>query len=313
MRKLYLLLFGVVLATLAVYAAGTAKAPSAALESEENPAFHAQVAATYTFAPHTLTSEQINEKSKLLDAFWKETQQANPSRLPFLRHELALDKQNPFFYFDGAKLLLELSKAPEDGRLALASFAQSDLRDLSLGDYVTSVNALTRQGLDGSKAAFHILDLHDFKAVIPQHSLTLDHGLALLFMLLPGDEALYEEQALALLKSQKDASRQKALLRLLWYIDSPKSTAAIAWAAQESSLPEETRQDAALYLDDAKKFKAEPELAKKLAAQLPAGLSGNSSREELLEARKKAMGRISDEALYELRAITGLLKQKNTP
>jgi hypothetical protein len=144
------------------------------LVAAEIASFHDRVLATYNFAPHTLTKEGIAAKSQKLDAFWTEVKANQATDLPALREELARPDVPTFFEYDGAKLLLSLSKSRSDESIALFAISHADLADLQLTDYFLTVHAMSVDGLDTTVAALKILEQDKFQAFIPQHSLTLD-------------------------------------------------------------------------------------------------------------------------------------------
>jgi hypothetical protein len=59
------------------------------LVAAEAASFHERVLATYNFAPHSLTKEEISAKSKILDTFWTEVKANQATDLQVLREELA--------------------------------------------------------------------------------------------------------------------------------------------------------------------------------------------------------------------------------
>jgi hypothetical protein len=59
------------------------------LVAVEIASFHDRVLATYNFAPHSVTKEEISAKSKTLDTFWTEVKANQATDLPALREELA--------------------------------------------------------------------------------------------------------------------------------------------------------------------------------------------------------------------------------
>src|SRR5262245_40500591 len=99
------------------------------------PSFHDQVVATYNFLPRNLDPKAINAKSKKLDAFWAQVKDRGPQGLEELRTELRRTDAPVFFNYDGAKLLLSLSKTREDQGMALTAINRAELRDIQWDDY----------------------------------------------------------------------------------------------------------------------------------------------------------------------------------
>ena len=56
---------------------------------------------TYTFSPHELTTQQIGDKSKVLDEVWARAKGDTTSYLPALRSELARVDAQGFFVYPG--------------------------------------------------------------------------------------------------------------------------------------------------------------------------------------------------------------------
>src|SRR5262249_40024013 len=97
---------GILVATAVVVSGSAFGAPL----PEEAGSFGREVAKIYDSAPHELNQKQIDEKSKVLDAFWESVTAKPEVFLPLLRAELQADGRPAFFYFDGSKLLLSVSK-----------------------------------------------------------------------------------------------------------------------------------------------------------------------------------------------------------
>jgi hypothetical protein len=256
--------------------------------------FHAWVDRLYGFHPHELTKEQIDARSTALDSFWTEAQ-AEPARtLPLLRAELAGSADADFFAYDGAKLLLALSKDRDDQALALSSLAKVDLRDVDHADYLRTVQRLAAQGFDARAAAFHVLDSADFQAFIPQHALTLGQDYALIYMLYPMETSTFEAALLDRLATETDARAQKSLLLAAWYLMTPASRTALATFRDRPGL------------DSAVAARGRELLARKAGAT-----RSLSSAASLRDERMKVMRRpISDEALIEFDALTAKLQAK---
>jgi hypothetical protein len=201
---------------------------------------HQRILAVYDFSPHTLSKEEIATKSKSLDAFWTDVK-ANPTALPALRNELANADSPPFFSYDGAKLLLSLSKSREDEALALTAISRTDLRDLQSTDYFLTVHAMAVDGLDTTAAAFKLLGEDQFQAYIAQHALKLDQEMCLLYLLLPTDETYYLNAAESRLLTEQRVAAQKSLLTLLANTVTKQGDAAIVRFAADPTRPEEAR------------------------------------------------------------------------
>lgn len=246
---------------------------------------HNRVLATYNFSPHTLSKDEIASKSKALDAFWTEVK-ANPSALPELRKELARPDASAFFSYDGAKLLLSLSKSRDDEALALVAISRSDLRDLQSTDYFLTVHAMAVDGLDTTAAAFKILSEDQFQAYIAQHALKLDQEMCLLYLLLPTNESFYLNAAERRLSTEQDVVAQKSLLTLLANTVTKQGDAAIVRFAADPTRSQEARAYAHTIIDATHKMATAPLIGMSL-----------KSYDALKTDQRQLFGRVSDEAL----------------
>ncbi len=252
---------------------------------------HDRVIATYNFLPRNLDSNARDAKSKELDAFWEYVQARGPQGLEELRRELRRSDLPVFFNYDGAKLLLSLSKAREDQSLALVAIGRADLRDIQWTDYFYTVHSMAVDGLDTTDAALKILGVQ-FRVVVPQHALTLGQDFCLLYLLLPTDELFYLDKLERRLFQEKDVTAIKSVLLVLGYTVTRKGDDAIKRFSEDASKAEDARAYARNIMDDTKS------VAK-------AALVGRStgSFDSLKAERRKLLARVSDEALLELEQL----------
>lgn len=281
-----------VLASLVVLLTGSSLAHAQSTAAAD---FHAEVAALYGFEPHKLPRAEMQAKSSQLDQFWTAVK-ADPSRnLPLLRKELENPANSAFFFYDGSKLLLALSTDRSDQTLALHAIAKADLHGIQSADYVRTVQALGSKGLDTREAAFRILAFPDFKAFIPQHSLTLGQDYSLICMLFPMDETLFVADLATRLATEPEVRTQKSLLLALWYAVTPAANSAVKAFADNQGKPAEATAYAKSLLDRTTRL----------------GSPSPSSAQSLREERRKVMRRpISDEALIEFDQLTAKLIAK---
>ena len=258
-------------------------------------AFHAKVAALYSFEPQNSSDAQIDANSKRLDDFWSEVK-ADPKRyVPLLRRELRDERNAAFFFYDGAKLLLAVSRERNDQALALEAIPRADLHGIQPADYLRSVHWFAVNGFNTSKAALRVLDYPDFKAFIPQHALTLGQDYCLIFMLFPMPDSNFVPALIERLGTEANVVSQKSILLALWYSMTPQAKAASARFVNDISKPLDARN----YARDLAKRKAQTNAALAL-----------STADKLKEERRKAMVRISDEALTEFDSLTVMLLAK---
>ena len=258
--------------------------------------FHSKVVALYSFEPHKLNSAEMKAKSDQLDQFWSAAKADPTNTLPLLRRELADSSNSAFFYYDGSKLLLSLSKGRADQLLALRSMPKADLTGIQHDDYLRTIKWFANNGLDTRDAAFRILAFPDFKAFIPQHALTLGQNYSLIYMLFPLDESVFSAGLAKRLLVERNAHALKSLLLALWYTATPEGNAAIKDFAANPTAPEEAKAYAKTLLE------------RKVS---PLGFISTSSVKSLREERRKVMQRpISDEALMEFDSLTAKILAK---
>ena len=257
--------------------------------------FHSRVVELYSFEPHKLEHAAIQEKSGQLDQFWAMVKADPPNTLPLLRRELETPSNSAFFFYDGSKLLLALSKDRSDRALALRSIAKADLRGIQPTDYVRTVHWLAGEGFDTREAAFRILAHPDIRVFIPQHSLTLGQDYSLICMLFAMDEALFVSDLATRLADESNIQAQKSLLLALWYAVTPAADAVIkAFANRRDNHPEAAAHAKTL-----------------MDRRAGLGSPSSSSVQSLREERRKVMHRpISDEALIEFDQLTSKLIAK---
>jgi hypothetical protein len=260
---------------------------------------HAEIQTVYDFQPHTLTHDQITQKSAVLDQFWTKAKSQRDVYVPGLRRELA-DFSNPvFFLFDGSHLLLSLSSDAADRKIILAAVAHSDLRDLPLKDYFLLVQHMAAQGEDTTAAAFHILAEPKFQVFIPEHVLTLAQNYCLVYMLLPTEQDFWLQPAMNRLRTENDATAQQTLLLVLWYAQTPASDKAIVDFSADTTKPQDSRNYARKLIGQNKEGGA-----------MMGAIAAKTSEESLRKARRERMKAVSDEALYDLDSYTAKIITK---
>jgi hypothetical protein len=252
--------------------------------------FHEKVTALYSFEPRNLKDGEMKAKSEQLDLFWSAAKADPSNTLPLLRKELDNPANSAYFFYDGSKLLLSLSKDKSDLALALRSIPKVDLRSIQHADYLQAVKWFASNGFDTREAAFRILTAPDFKAFIPAHALTLGQNYSLICMLFPMDESVFASDLVKRLALERQVESQKSLLLALWYLATPEAKEAITAFAG----------------DQMKNVDSKSYAYELLARKLPVlTFSGFSSEQTLRAERRKVMMRpISDEALTEFEQLT---------
>lgn len=258
-----------------------------AYAAESDGAFLARATRLYNFEPHKLSRQEMESKSAELDRFWANVKADPQSTLPLLRQLLRDPSQSAFFYYDGSKLLLSLSKAPEDLALIARSIPRADLRGIQPADYLRTTHWLASKGQDTREAAYRILAYPEFTAFIPQHALTLGQDYSLIYMLFPMQESVFVEDLARRLASESSPKSQRSILLALWYAATPSAKDALSRYAAVSG-------------------EVQAYAAELLARKRPVGSGMSfSSLQALRDERRSVMSRpISDEALIEFDRLT---------
>lgn len=268
----------------------------AVAESTSEIDFHSKVVTIYSFEPHKLNKAEMKAKSDQLDQFWSYVKADPKSNLPFLRKELADPSNAAFFYYDGSKLLLSLSKDRSDQALALRSIPKADLRGVDLTNYLKTVHWFAQNEFDTREAAFRILAFPEFKAFIPQHFLTLGQNYSLIYMLFPMDESIFLKDLAGRLSVESDAQSLKSVILALWYTVTPTGNSAIKKFIDDPNSPAEA------------KSYAKELLGRNVSTK---GTFSLSTAGGLKVERRDIMRRpISDEALMEFDKLTAKLLAK---
>jgi hypothetical protein len=251
----------------------------------------------YNFSPSKLSQQLQEEKMPSLDKFWGKVKADTARYLPQLRYELANKGHNPFFYFDGADLLLSLSTAQNDKQMAADAIARCHIDDIDRKIYVTTLNRLANDGVNVTAAAIKILSDDKYSFFIAQHALTFDQGYCLSYMLVPQKELNYIDTLASLFKTVSDTA-QYAIATTLWFSAACKGDAFLRSVAEDNSVKKEVRDYIRKLVTNKGLMKEEEEMAKKL------------SKGDIKAMRVNSLRRFSDEAIEELDFTTRLLQRE---
>jgi hypothetical protein len=212
--------------------------------------FHSLIIRSYSFAPSRTSTEERESKSKAMNAFWSFVSSDSATLLPKLRAELERKDNPDFFYYDGAKLLLSLSRETKDKQLAIASIARSDLSEIQPLDYVHTLMIWGAEGVDTSDAAFRVLDYPGFTIMVPAQAFKLQQNYSLILMLYQMPDQLFVNKAVNRLLAEKNIISQKSLLEVLWCSATSLGDETIAKAAADKTVPKEVHDYAAKLLEN---------------------------------------------------------------
>jgi hypothetical protein len=252
----------------------------------------------YDFSPSKLTKSEQEKKVPELDGLWNKVKSDTTKYLPLLRNDLNAPNHNPYFYYDGAALLLSLSNNDNDKTVAASAIAKCDLTDIDRKEYVTTLNRLSNDGINVTKAAVEILKDTSFSFFLPQHVMYFRQGDCLTYMLLPQKKEFYVDTLISLFKSVNTNS-QKSILYTFWFAYSCKGDSLINAAINDKTLSKEVSKYA-------KELMKSPDLSNEIKEQIK-----SMDANQIDEFRKESLQHFSDEALDEL-MITTLALRKDT-
>jgi hypothetical protein len=251
---------------------------------------------TYNFVPHTLSKSEKGLKTVLLDKFWNKIRSDTTNFLPELRDELNSSNHNPFFYYDGSILLLSSSKSFFDKKLAAKAISKCDLKDIDESEYVKTLNHLSNDGANVTKAAIKILYDTGYSFFIKEHYFTFTQVFCLAYMLVPGKAEFYIDTLISLFKTLDPVS-QKSIIGTFWVAYTCKGDSFINSIKNDSTLNEDVRAYAIEIMDENKYQQiGDPDIA---------------SNDKLYEIRKKSLNQFSNEAVDELEHTTISLRENS--
>ncbi|HEY1483883.1 MAG TPA: hypothetical protein VGF19_14220 [Candidatus Acidoferrum sp.] len=160
-------------------------------QQESCDGLRAEKTKTYGFHPAQMSETDIEAKSKELNAFWKNVQNAGPEGASCLKGMLAEEKTDHNFQFDAGSMLFQLDPAPENLILIRDSIGQTDFQETDPAAYLALALALSQNGVDIQGLAARLLRFPNAVIHIPEHSLDLDSDTAALFLYgsMPVDQA----------------------------------------------------------------------------------------------------------------------------
>lgn len=260
--------------------------------------FKAEVDVAYDFHPHQLSKKEQALKLPALDSLFDKVSSDTTTYLPQLRKRLLSNDHLPYFYFDGAHLLMMLSKRRSDLDIAAEAFSKSNIQDLDPKVYVSLLGFLARNNVNVTIAAVKILEDSTFSFFIPQHAMYFNQGYSLIYCLLPLDPEYYTDTLMTIFQQTQDIQVQKSIITTLWFSYSCKGDTFLQSLNETNTLSKEV----AFY---AKRLLANDELDKHYKKILK-----KVSADELEEIKQSALVRFSDEAIYDLDFVTKARRKK---
>ncbi len=179
--------------------------------------FKKLVDSTYDFIPHKMSKEEQQKIFPKLDNFFNLVIEDTSKYLPLLRFELNEKGHKPYFYYDGAHLLMMLNKDKTyDDNLIIKSFKKSDLNDLNPKVFTSLLTNLSLRGANTTDLAIEVLKDTNFSFYVPEHSLLFNQGYCISYILLPLDPILYTSKLIDIFSYLPDVSK-KAVITTLWF------------------------------------------------------------------------------------------------
>jgi hypothetical protein len=255
---------------------------------------HSEVEKVFNFYPHKLTTEEQKALFTKLDKFFELVIKDKEKHIEPLRNELKREGNNPYFYFDGGVLLLEISRDPKDIQLVADALVKADLKDIPGEVYLQHLLSLSLKGADIIGPALRILDDTTFNAFIPQHVLTLKYGEGLKFLLPRYQPDLYVGKLISKYEQISAPDKKLTCIDLFVYANSCQADEFLDAQLKDSMQPKQIHD----------KITETMKLTKVLRSE------NDNKYSKLFDERKLILSRISDEAIYELNNVT--LKMSKT-
>ncbi|CAL2104425.1 conserved exported protein of unknown function [Tenacibaculum sp. 190130A14a] len=260
--------------------------------------FSQLVDSTYDFSPHKLSKKEQETKFPKLDTFFKLVLRDTATYVPLLKTELKKDGHMPYFYYDGAHLLMIINQMnTTDDKLIISSFKKSDIRDLNPRIYTSLLTQLSLRGTNTSDLAIQILQDSTFSFFIPSHAFNFDQGYCLSYILLPLTPQLYTAKLINAFDDLSDESK-KSIITTLWFSYSCEGDLFLNSVKENSKYSENIRNYAANLLSR-KKVNSE---TKKIMTEI----YGNNLDKLWIDS----FYRFSDEAIGNIDYVTRMRRNK---
>jgi hypothetical protein len=149
-----------------------------------------------------------------MDRFWKSVKSQGQSGLECLKQMLVAEKQDGFFVFDAASLLVSLDQSPASLEVAHLGISKTNLKEIDSSGYVRMGMLLSRKGLDITPLAEHYMKAPEVKGFVPQHAMTLDRETGALFLYGGMPISVADKSLIRLLSASEPAARSTAALLL---------------------------------------------------------------------------------------------------
>ncbi len=285
---------------------------------------------TYGFHPSEVSAEVHKQKSGGLDEFWELVRSKGKSGSRCLAEMLQAEKNDGYFLFDGAVLLEGLDTSGLYVPVVVDSVAHSSLKEVDSASYIDFAMKLAGRGVDIGPIARNYLIAPHVDVFVPVHSLRLDRdlGALLLYGVMPASQRdVYLVAAL----SSKEAYARHTAAHMLSLSMTDAAFRALAALELPPDFPDVVRRDIELHRRRTTPESSSPsqysrdEVLARLhripgTAEDPVYVAGDSAFARsaiatlteadlplLQDARRRSLGGVSDEAIYEYLAHTRIL------
>ena len=253
---------------------------------------HKEVTKVFNFHPHKLTKTQISETIPKLDSFFNLVKKNKKKYIEPLRKELKRNDNFPYFYYDGAILLMELSKSKEDLNLVAQSLVKCNLKDIQGDAYYSILRYLLTNDIDIIDPALHILSDTKFQVYLVNHALTMNATLCLSFILPKYKPEIYIDKLIE--RYKKSITTENKLLFIDLFVCSccKKADDFLLQLKQDKSQPKDLRK-----------------YVKKVCKNfMNKGKENKKKYAKYFNLRKQASNRLSDEAFLDIIKYTKKMK-----
>ncbi len=129
-----------------------------------------------------LNETQIDAKTKEMDTFWKQADDAGPEGAHCVKELLQAEKADHYFQFEAAAWLFPKDKSVDTLLLIRDSIGQTDFQVTDPANYLSLSLELSHDGVDIRPLAARLLRYPNAVIQIPEHALDLDADTAALFL-----------------------------------------------------------------------------------------------------------------------------------
>ncbi|NQY11576.1 MAG: hypothetical protein HRT71_18920 [Flavobacteriales bacterium] len=249
--------------------------------------FHDEVQETFNFFPHKLSDVEQQKLFPMLDKFFNKVIANKDKYIQPLRDELKRNDNNPYFYYDGGVLLLEISKEPADFQIVADALTKIDLRDVPSKMYLQHLLRLSgnEDVIDGT---LHILSFPNFQVLIPQHALLLNQAECFKLILPRYNSDLYLTKLQEVFSNTKTDSIRASIIESFFYARNCKADEFLKQVFESKTETEEIKK-----------------MANKMLDPPPFKRSNNLEEYDKIRLKiKETRIRISDEAILEMMQLS---------